>query len=110
MPQSLARCYRVPDPKLLITPSSKSFTRFRLAVADTQKKDEKAGTLWLTVLVWPEALAKVVVERVRSGSLVLVAGRLSERPYTNGEGEERTNLELIAGSVEFLGTGKPGET
>src|SRR4051812_25221069 len=83
-------------PKLLTTGSGKSFTRFRLAVSETRKGEGTDGTLWLTVLVWPEALAKVVVERVKSGSLVLVSGRIAERQYTDGKGFERTTLELAA--------------
>ena len=93
------------DPKLLTTGSGKAFARFRLGVHGYQK-DEKANTLWLTVLIWREELAKVVSEHVKTGSLVLVSGRLSERPYTDGEGYERTNLELTADKVELLGKGK----
>jgi len=44
-------------------------------------KQEKSDTLWLTVLVWSELLAKVVANLVTTGSLVLVSGRLSERIY-----------------------------
>jgi len=95
------------DPKRLTTGSGKSFTRFRLAVDNPQKKSDESATLWLTVLVWPEVLAKVVVARVVTGSLVLVSGRIAERPYTTAEGEARTSLELTADTVEFLETSKP---
>ena len=95
------------DPKRLTTGSGKSFTRFRLAVDSLQKKGDESATLWLTVLVWPEALAKVVVARVVTGSLVLVSGRIAERAYTTTEGETRTSLELTADTVEFLETSKP---
>jgi single-strand DNA-binding protein len=94
------------DPKLLTTGSGKSFTRFRLGVSGVHKQ-EKSDTLWLTVLVWREELAKVVSEHVQTGSLVLVSGRLSQRTYTDGEGQERTTLELTAEKVELLGKGKP---
>jgi single-strand DNA-binding protein len=93
------------DPKLLTTGSGKSFTRFRLGVSSIHKQ-EQPDTLWLTVLVWSEALAKVVADRVTTGSLVLVSGRLSQRSYTDGEGQERTTLELTADKVELLGKGK----
>ena len=82
------------DPKLLTTGKGKSFTRFRLGVSGYQKSEEAADTLWLTILVWSEGMAKSVVELIKSGSLVLVSGRLSERPYTDKDGKDRTNLEL----------------
>jgi single-strand DNA-binding protein len=93
------------DPKLLTTGSGKSFARFRLGVSGVGKP-EKAETLWLTVLVWREELAKVVSELVTTGSLVLVSGRLFERAYTDGQGHKRTNLELTADKMELLGKGK----
>src|SRR5919206_4806602 len=88
------------DPKLLTTGKGKSFTRFRLGVSGYQKSEEAADTLWLTVLVWSEGMAKSVVELIKSGSLVLVSGRLSERTYTDAEGKNRTTLELTADKVE----------
>jgi len=94
------------DPKLLTTGSGKSFARFRLGVSGYHKKEEQSDTLWLTVLVWREELATVVSEYVKTGSLVLVSGRLSQRSYTDGEGQERITLELTAENVELLGKGK----
>jgi single-strand DNA-binding protein len=93
------------DPKLLTTGSGKSFARFRLAVSSIHKQ-EQPDTLWLTVLIWSEALAKVVADLVTTGSLVLVSGRLSQRSYTDGQGAERTTLELTADKVELLGKAK----
>jgi len=93
------------EPKLLKTGNGKSFTRFRLAVPGLHK-DEKNDTLWLTVLIWQEALAKIATELIATGSLVLVSGRLAERTYTDREGREKTNLELIADKVELLAKGR----
>src|ERR687884_563733 len=98
------------DPKLLTTGKGKSFTRFRLGVSGYHKHEEAADTLWLTVLVWSEGMAKVVVDHIKTGSLVLVSGRLSERTYTDTEGRDRTTLEVTAEKVELLGKGKPAET
>jgi single-strand DNA-binding protein len=97
------------DPKLLTTGSGKTLTKFRLGVSGYHKKEEPSDTLWLTVLVWREELATVVSEYVKTGSLVLVSGRLSQRSYTDGERQERITLELTAEKVELLGTGKPAD-
>src|ERR687885_48032 len=76
------------EPKLLTTGNGKSFTRFRLAVPGLHK-DEKNDTLWLTVLIWQEALAKIATELIATGSPVLVSARLAERTYTDREGTEK---------------------
>ena len=93
------------DPKLLTTGTGKSFTRFRLAVPGMHK-DEKNDTLWLTVIVWQEALAKITTDLITTGSLILVSGRLGERTYTDQNGAEKTTVELIADKVELLAKGK----
>ena len=51
----------------------------------------------------------MVSEHVKTGSLVLVSGRLSEHVYTDGEGQERTTLELTADKVELLSKGKQAD-
>jgi single-strand DNA-binding protein len=98
-------------PKLLATGNGKSFTRFRLGVSNYHKNEEgtEEETLWLTVLVWREEMAKVVSNLVVTGSLILVSGRLSQRAYTDKDGQERINLELIADKVELLGKAKQSE-
>jgi len=93
------------DPKLLTASNGKSFTRFRLGVSNLGK-EEQNDTLWLTVLIWREDLAKTVSDLVRTGSLVLASGRLSVRLYTDKNSAERTNIELIAEKVELLEKGK----
>ena len=92
-------------PKLLTTGNGKSFTRFRLAVPGLHK-DEKNDTLWLTVIVWQEALAKITTDLITTGSFILVSGRLAERIYTDHDGAEKTTVELIADKVELLAKGK----
>jgi single-strand DNA-binding protein len=93
------------EPKLLTTGNGKSFTRFRLAVPGLHK-DEKNDTLWLTVLIWQEALAKIATDFIATGSLVLVSGRLAQRLYADRDCVEKTNLELIADKVELLAKAK----
>jgi single-stranded DNA-binding protein len=51
-------------------------------------------------------LAKIATDLITTGSLVLVSGRLEERIYTDRDGAEKTNLELIADKVELLAKGR----
>ena len=89
------------EPKLLTTDSGKTFTKFLLAVAN-YSSDERSEPLWLTVLVWKEELAASVAKLIKTGALILASGRLSLRPYTDGAGVDRTDIELIASQIELL--------
>ena len=93
------------DAKLLTTSEEKSFLKFRLAVSDFSGKEE--GTLWLTVLVWNGERAEKLAQYVRKGTLMLVSGRVSLRPYTTHVGLEKTELELAAQDLEFIAKAKP---
>jgi len=88
------------DAKLLTTGAEKTFLKFRLAVADISGKD--AATLWLTVLVWNGERAEKLAPFMLKGALVLVSGRVSLRPYTTPDGQEKTELELSAQDLQFL--------
>ena len=88
------------DAKLLTTGTEKTFLKFRLAVSDISGKD--AATLWLTVLVWNGERAEKLAPFVLKGALVLVTGRVSLRPYTTHEGQEKTELELAAQDLQFI--------
>jgi single-strand DNA-binding protein len=88
------------DAKLLTTGAGKSFVKFRLAVSDVSGKEE--ATLWLTVLVWNAERAEKLAPFVHKGALVLVTGRLSLRPYTTQDGQEKTDLELAAQDLQFI--------
>ena len=88
------------DAKLLTTSAGRPFLKFRLGVSDYSGKDE--DTLWLTVLVWSSKQTETLGNLVKKGALVLVAGRLSVRPYVNSEGVEKTEVEVIAQDVQIL--------
>jgi single-strand DNA-binding protein len=88
------------DAKLLTTSAGRQFLKFRLGVSDYSGKDE--DTLWLTVLVWSSKQTETLGNLVKKGALILVAGRLSVRPYVNSEGQEKTEVEVIAQDVQLL--------
>ena len=93
------------DAKLLTTSASRPFLKFRLGVSDYSGKDE--DTLWLTVLVWSGKQTESLGNLVKKGALMLVTGRLSIRPYVNVEGQEKTEVEVIAQDVQVLARPRP---
>lgn len=93
------------DAKLLTTGTGKTFAKFRLAVSDVSGKEEAA--LWLTVLIWNAERAEKLAPFVLKGALVLVTGRISLRPYTSQDEQEKTELELAAQDLQFILKPKP---
>jgi single-strand DNA-binding protein len=58
-------------------------------------------TGYVTVMCY-QRLAEVCAQFLRSGSPVLVEGRLQMREWTTSRGEKRQSLEIRAESVHFL--------
>lgn len=58
-------------------------------------------TGYVTVMCY-QRLADVCAQYLRTGSPVLVEGRLQMREWTNTRGEKRQSLEIRAESVHFL--------
>ena len=88
------------DAKLLTTSASRQFLKFRLGVSDYSGRDE--DTLWLTVLVWDSRQTETLGPLVKKGALLLVTGRLSVRPYVNPQGQEKSEVEVIAQDVQVI--------
>ncbi len=100
-------------PELQKTDEGTSYARFSLAVDQYAGKDEagktKDSAMWLNIVAW-RGLSESVAKVVRKGSLVLVNGKLSIRPYTDKEGVEKTSVEIIANAVQILGSKAKEET
>ncbi len=69
-------------------------------------------TGYVTVMCY-QRLAEVCAQYLRTGSAVVVEGRLQMREWTGARGEKHQSLEIRAESVHFLekatGAGNPGE-
>lgn len=94
----------VGDPEPRVSQAGKSWTTFRIAstprVRDRQSGDFTDGeTLWLGCRAYGQ-YADNIVQSLMKGSRVIVQGRLSQRSYTDQQGQERTTLDL---EVEEIG-------
>jgi single-strand DNA-binding protein len=67
----------------------------------TREGSWEEHTGFVTVLSY-QRLAEVCAQYLRTGSPVLVEGRLQMREWTSARGEKRQSLELRAESVHFL--------
>lgn len=85
------------DPELRQTTAGKSVTNFTIAC--DRGKDQ---TDWFDVVAW-EKSAEFICKYFRKGSMILVEGRLQSRKYQDKNGNNRTAIEVVAGSVNFCG-------
>src|ERR671916_2487935 len=80
--------------------------RFRLATSE--KRRDKSGSVlehteWHTIVAFGTT-AENCARFLKKGRQAYVEGRIHTRKYPNQEGKERTLTEILAQSVEFLGS------
>ena len=95
------------DPDVRPLPSGTPVGRLRLAV-NTRRKNGQTGEWeekanYFDVTVWG-AQAENCAQYLAKGRPVAVDGRLEWREYTTQDGQKRQAVEIIADSVQFLGT------
>ena len=96
------------DPEMRYTPSGTAVTNFRVAVNRTRRGpdgDDIEETEWFRVVAFNK-LAEVCGEFLSKGQPVYIEGRLQSRKYTGNDGIERTAVEIVAGELLMLSSGK----
>lgn len=102
------------DPELRSTPGGTSVCKLRVAV-NSRRKDGQSGE-WIDkpnyfdVTVWG-AQGENCANYLAKGRPVAIEGRLDWREWDDKEGNKRQTVEIIANSVQFLGSrdGSGGE-
>lgn len=92
------------DPELQVTSDGTPFTRFSLAVNRYTKSsngERKEETEWFNIVAWRQ-LAETCERYLHKGSKVYIEGRLTQRKFTDKNGQERTSVEVIANDMEML--------
>jgi single-strand DNA-binding protein len=92
-------------PELRYTPQGTAVCNF--SVATTERRKDVAGemrdnTTWFRVTAWGRT-AEICAEYLHKGSQAFIEGRLSQREYTDRDGNQRYTLEVNASDVQFLG-------
>jgi single-strand DNA-binding protein len=96
------------DPDLRSTPSGTPVCSLRIA-CNTRRKDQGTGEWvdkpnYFNVTVWG-AQGENVARYLSKGRPVAVDGRLEWREWETQDGNKRQAVDIIADSVQFLGTG-----
>jgi single-strand DNA-binding protein len=95
------------DPDLRSTPGGTSVCKLRVAV-NSRRKDGQTGEWvdkpnYFDVTVWGAQGANCA-NYLSKGRPVAVEGRLDWREWEDKEGNKRQSVEIIANSVQFLGS------
>lgn len=97
------------DPELRHTQSGTPVCSFRLAVErDFKDRDGARQTDWLDCVAW-KGTAEFISRYFSKGRLVVVAGALQTRSWTDKEGNKRVSVETIVSSAYFADSKKEPE-
>jgi single-strand DNA-binding protein len=92
------------DPELKYTPQGTAICDF--SVATTERRKDKSGdmqevTTWFRVSLFGRQ-AEVASQYLTKGRQVYVEGQLSQRDWTDKDGNTRTSLEVRGNEIQFL--------
>lgn len=83
----------------------KKVSRFTLATNETYKnaKGEKVkDTVWHNLVLWGKT-AGVAEKYLEKGNEIAIEGRITNRSYTNKEGEKKYFTEIVVNELLMLG-------
>lgn len=100
------------DPELRYTPGQQAVATFSLAT--TERFNDKSGqrqdrTEWHNIVAWGK-LAELAHNYLKKGRSVYVEGRITNRSWDDKDGNKRYRTEIVATSIQFLGSGSTGSS
>ena len=95
------------DPETRFAPSGSAICNVRIATTrnwkDRTTGEKREETEWHSVVFY-DRLAEIAGEYLRKGRPVYVEGRLKTRKWQDKEGQDRYTTEIIAESMQLLGS------
>ena len=91
------------DPELRHTTSGTAVCQITVAIGRRAAQGRDPETDFINVVVWDKQ-AENVAKYLAKGRQVAVEGRIQTRSYDNNEGKKTYVTEVVANSVEFLGS------
>lgn len=99
------------DPEVRYMPSGDAATNIAVATTDKWKDkasgEQKEATEWHRVQFFGK-LAEIAGQYLKKGSQVYVEGKLRTRKWTDKEGVEKYTTEIVADTMQMLGTRREG--
>jgi single-strand DNA-binding protein len=95
------------DPETRYMPSGDAMTNIAVATTDKWKDkttgEQKEATEWHRIAFFGK-LAEIAGQYLKKGSQVYVEGKLRTRKWTDKDGVEKYTTEIIADSMQMLGS------
>lgn len=93
------------DPEVKAIGSGSTVARLNLATSETWVKDgqRQERTEWHRITVWGK-LAEICGKHLSKGRQVYVEGKLQTRQWEDQQGQKRYTTEIVASTVQFLGS------
>jgi len=99
------------DPETRYMPNGEAVTNITVATTDSWKDkntgEKKELTEWHRITFYRK-LAEIAGQYLKKGSQLYVEGRLQTRKWTDKDGVERYTTEIIADSMQMLGSRQGG--
>ena len=98
------------DPELRYTPGGQATASFTLATSErwTDKNGQRQErTEWHNIVVWAK-LAELANQYLKKGSPAYIEGRITNRSWDDRDGNKKYKTEIVANSIQFLGSGGGG--
>ena len=98
------------DPETRYTTGGDAVTNLRIATTETWKDksgEKQEKTEWHTVVLFGRQ-AEIAGEYLKKGRSVYIEGRLQTRKWTDKDGQERYTTEIVAESMQLLGSREGG--
>ena len=98
------------DPELRYTQSGQPVANFTLATTESFNRREggrEERTEWHRIVAWGRT-AELCSQYLSKGRTVYVEGRIQTREWENREGQKQRTTEVVALTVQFLGSPRGG--
>ena len=103
--QIIGNCGR--DPEVRYMPNGKAATSISIATTSRRKDktsgEQKEATEWHRIAFFGK-LAEIAGQYLKKGSQVYIEGKLRTRKWTDKDGVEKFTTEIIADSMQMLGS------
>lgn len=101
------------EPEVRYMPSGEQITNITVATTDRWKDkatgEQKEATEWHRVAFFGK-LAEIAGQYLKKGSQVYIEGKLRTRKYTDKDGIDRYQTDIIADVMQMLGSKQDGST
>lgn len=100
------------DPEVRALESGTKVASIRLATTERYKDKngvQQENTEWHNVVLW-RGLADITEKYLKKGDQIYVEGRIKTRKWTDKDGNDRYNTDIVANEMTMLGGSRSGNT